>query len=243
MADPDVEKVWLDGLRKPSLDRSTAQIGAPAAWQAGHTGAGVKVAVLDTGVDGAHRDLTAPGVDIVAAKSGSGVLGTPVDEGHVAMSGTSMAAPHVAGAAALLKQQHPGWSGQRIKAALMASTDPNPALTPYRQGTGRLDLAVETTAPAGMFAVSPAQLAIPAGGAATATVTGDSRVGAVDDSFGAPHTEGTISIMGMSNSTHHHLALSGATTVALPPATTWWARRSTAPAGPSRPRWSGPTWR
>lgn len=44
-------KVWLDGLRQPSLDESVPQIGAPDAWQAGFTGTGVKVAVLDTGID------------------------------------------------------------------------------------------------------------------------------------------------------------------------------------------------
>ncbi|HEX6343723.1 S8 family serine peptidase, partial [Umezawaea sp.] len=50
--------------------------------------------------DGAVKpDVTAPGVDIVAAKSSTGVIGTPVADGYVSMSGTSMATPHVAGAA------------------------------------------------------------------------------------------------------------------------------------------------
>ncbi|WP_049796761.1 S8 family serine peptidase [Actinosynnema mirum] len=57
LADPGVRKVWLDGVMRPSLDRSTEQIGAPAAWEAGYTGAGVKVAVLDTGVDDEHPEL------------------------------------------------------------------------------------------------------------------------------------------------------------------------------------------
>ncbi|QQQ78058.1 S8 family serine peptidase [Saccharothrix sp. 6-C] len=304
--DPGVRKVWLDGIRTPSLDRSVAQIGAPTAWQAGYTGKGVKVAVLDSGVDQTHPDLagrevlernftedpdnsdlvghgthvaatvasagakyrgvapdaqildgkvcslncaeswivdgmrwaaeqgadvinmslggrdtpdvdpleeavetlsaqtgtlfvvaagnsgapgtlsspasadaalavgavgrdddiagfssrgprvgdgaprpdiTAPGVDIVAAKSGTGQIGTPVDDQHVSVSGTSMATPHVAGAAALVAQQHPDWTGAQIKAALMASAENNPALTAFDQGTGRVDLtkAITTT--------------------------------------------------------------------------------------------------
>ncbi|WP_367130554.1 S8 family serine peptidase [Saccharothrix sp. HUAS TT1] len=303
--DPGVRKVWLDGIRRPSLDRSVAQIGAPTAWQAGFTGQGVKVAVLDSGVDQTHPDLvgreaaernftedpdtsdlvghgthvaatiassgpeykgvapdaqildakvcslrdcaesailagmqwaveqgadvvnlslggadtpgadpleeavdalserhgtlfviaagnsgrpgtigspgsadaaltvgavdrqdgiapfssrgprvgdgavkpdiTAPGVDVVAAKSSSGRVGTPVDEDHVAMSGTSMATPHVAGAAALLAQQHPDWTGAQLKAALMASAKNNPALTAFDQGVGRVDLPAAIT--------------------------------------------------------------------------------------------------
>jgi subtilisin family serine protease len=312
-----VRKVWLDGLRQPSLDRSTAQIGAPTAWQAGYTGKGVKVAVLDTGVDQDHPDLaghevaernftddpdntdgvghgthvaatiassgpkykgvapdadlldgkvctlsgcqesaivagmqwaaeqgadivnlsvgggdtadldpleeavntlsarngvlfvvaagnnsrpetisspgsadaaltvgavdrqdgiapfssrgprvgdgavkpdiTAPGVDIVAAKSSSGTIGTPAGDGYVAMSGTSMATPHVAGAAAVVAQQHPDWTGEQLKAALVASAKNNPALTAFDQGAGRVDLAKAITT---TVTAEPASLAM-----------------------------------------------------------------------------------
>ena len=52
-----VTKVWLDGLRKPTLDVSVPLIGATAAWESGLTGTGVKVAVIDSGVDLHHPDL------------------------------------------------------------------------------------------------------------------------------------------------------------------------------------------
>ncbi|ONI79436.1 hypothetical protein ALI144C_26875 [Actinosynnema sp. ALI-1.44] len=307
----NVKKVWLDGKRTASLDRSTAQIGAPAAWQAGFTGTGVKVAVLDTGVDQTHPDLatrevteknftdaadavdrvghgthvastiagtgakqagkykgvayganildgkvlddngsgydswiiegiqwavdqgakivnlslgapdtpevdpleeavntlsakhgtlfviaagnsgpraetvgspgsadaaltvgavdrddslapfssrgprvgdagikpdvTAPGVNIAAAKAANGRMGTPVVDGYVAASGTSMATPHVAGAAALLAQVHPDWNGEQLKAALAASAKPNAKLNAFEQGSGRIDVAKAIT--------------------------------------------------------------------------------------------------
>ena len=51
-----------------------------------------------------------------------------------------MATPHVAGAAAILAQQHPDWTGERIKAALTASTKAGP-YSAYQQGTGRTDVA------------------------------------------------------------------------------------------------------
>ncbi len=52
-----IDKIWLDGRRKLLLDHSVPQIGAPEAWAAGYTGRGVKVAVLDSGVDAAHPDF------------------------------------------------------------------------------------------------------------------------------------------------------------------------------------------
>lgn len=301
-----VDRIWLDGRRKASLDRSVAQIGAPTAWQAGYTGKGVKIAVLDTGVDGTHDDLKGkiavaknftkspdlkdrighgthvasiaagtgarsggtfkgvapdaellagkvlgddgygddsgilagmewavaqgadivnlslggedtPGVDALEAAvnklsaqkgvlfaiaagnegSGAGTIGSPgsaeaaltvgaVDvndklagfssrgprvgdggvkpdvtapgvaitaasakgseiaqevgenpPGYLTIDGTSMATPHVAGAAALLKQQHPEWTYKQLKSVLASSTKPG-AYTPFQQGTGRI---------------------------------------------------------------------------------------------------------
>ncbi|MCQ9135173.1 S8 family peptidase [Streptomyces hilarionis] len=92
--------------------------------------------------DGALKpDLTAPGVAIVSARAAHGHMGDPAADGYVSMSGTSMATPHAAGAAAILAQRHPDWSGARIKQALTASTTPTTGATGYQQGTGRLDVS------------------------------------------------------------------------------------------------------
>ena len=86
-------------------------------------------------------DVTAPGVDIVQARAAGTSLGEPVDQWYTRLSGTSMATPHVAGAAAILAQQHPTWPSTRLKAVLMGTADPHPDLSVYQQGGGRLDVA------------------------------------------------------------------------------------------------------
>ncbi|MEV0998111.1 S8 family serine peptidase [Nonomuraea sp. NPDC050202] len=85
-------------------------------------------------------DLIAPGVGIVAARAGA-PEGSSGDDQYMEMSGTSMATPHVAGAAAIVAGLHPDWKAERIKASLMASTAPGDELGAYIQGSGRVDVA------------------------------------------------------------------------------------------------------
>ncbi len=93
------------------------------------------------GDDAVKPDLTAPGVAIVAARATGTHAGTPVGDYYTTLSGTSMATPYVAGAAAVLLQQYPQWTAGQVKADLMASAAPNPSATGYQQGAGQVDLA------------------------------------------------------------------------------------------------------
>lgn len=91
--------------------------------------------------DGAAKpDIAAPGVDIVAARAAGTAMGTTVDDHYTAADGTSMATPHVAGAAAVIAQQHPELTGREIKALLM-STATDLGFDRDSQGVGRVDIA------------------------------------------------------------------------------------------------------
>jgi subtilisin family serine protease len=93
------------------------------------------------GDEGLKPEITAPGVGIVAARAAGTAMGDPVDDLYTAASGTSMATPHVAGAAALLAQAHPDWKAGRLKDALVSTAKTNTDLSVYAQGAGRTDVA------------------------------------------------------------------------------------------------------
>ncbi|GAA1504322.1 hypothetical protein GCM10009827_017000 [Dactylosporangium maewongense] len=72
---------------------------------------------LAGGGDLIKPDITAPGVDIVAGVSPAGHHGNLFD----GESGTSMSSPHIAGIAALIRAEHPGWSPSAVQSALMTT--------------------------------------------------------------------------------------------------------------------------
>ncbi|KAK1276836.1 Subtilisin-like protease [Acorus gramineus] len=107
-------------------------------------------------------DILAPGSLIWAAWTPNGTdEANYVGEGFAMVSGTSMAAPHIAGIAALIKQHHPAWSPAAIKSALMTTASTldkagKPILAQQYSGTDLLTLVPATPFDYGSGAVDPA---------------------------------------------------------------------------------------
>ncbi|MEV0810646.1 S8 family serine peptidase [Micromonospora sp. NPDC050200] len=103
-------------------------------------------------------DVAAPGAQILAGNTplagDPAAGGGPAGEYFQAIAGTSMSAPHVAGAALLLKAAHPDWSPGQVKSALMTTATTNIAqedgktpAEPFDVGAGRIDIGAAATAP------------------------------------------------------------------------------------------------
>jgi subtilisin family serine protease len=83
-------------------------------------------------------DLAAPGVSILSTSPGSG---------YRLLQGTSMATPHVSGAAALVWSRHPSASAAGVRSLLLASTDPLASVAGQVATSGRLNAASAMCAP------------------------------------------------------------------------------------------------
>lgn len=126
--------------------------------------------------NGLKPEITAPGQSIWSVRAKSGFRGT-------SMSGTSMAAPHVTGAIALLKQLHPTWSADDFKALVMSTashdlfTGAGHTGSRYavsRVGAGRIDVASAARSREAFLS------------------TAQSNLGIIGISFGAPDVPGTF---------------------------------------------------
>ncbi|MDI9832743.1 S8 family serine peptidase [Streptomyces sp. KAU_LT] len=186
--------------------------------------------------DGAVKpDVTAPGVGIVAARAAGTTLGDPVDGHHVSLSGTSMATPHVAGAAALLAQRHPDWSARQLKDALTSTAHTVPGTEVTAQGAGRIDLAAALGPVTATGSLALAPLSVDGGqGRRQATVrytnTGDHPVTLSLDlklatDTGRPLADGVVGV--------------GATTVRIDPGATTEVPLRTDPHGATRGHYYG----
>ena len=120
-----------------TIDQAKINNNTPAPYVAEFSSRGPLYAA---GGDLLKPDVIAPGQDILAAFAPPGANGAEFN----ISSGTSMATPHVAGIAALLKDLHPDWSPMAIKSALMTSgsdilngpgTDPSVI---FSQGAGHV---------------------------------------------------------------------------------------------------------
>src|SRR5438309_549450 len=94
-------------------------------------------------------DVVAPGVNVYSSILMTSCAQPPC---FAFFQGTSMATPHVAGSAALIKQLHPNWSPEQVKSALEnsakrpvgSSSSNTPLSNPMNRGGGRIDLAAVT---------------------------------------------------------------------------------------------------
>jgi subtilisin family serine protease len=134
---------FLRSARRPALSVGPARaVPTPPDVLASFSSRGPQTAVADV----PKPDLAAPGMNILSGFSPTAAPGARPGERFAVMSGTSMACPAVAGAAALLLQLHPTWSPAVIRSALMTTADPTvlqedgatPA-RPFDVGAGRID--------------------------------------------------------------------------------------------------------
>lgn len=122
---------------------------------------------------------------------GARILSLGLNHGTLVLSGTSMASPYVAGLAALLLEEHPDWTPERVKAALVTSARAVVEEEVMSQGSGVADLL---RARANLLVASPTQINFGLDGAVAAAWTATRRITIRNDGTGPktiqPQVEG-----------------------------------------------------
>jgi subtilisin family serine protease len=125
-----VEATEADRLRELAAEGPTTVSVAPASaaeWQADRVAWFSSRGPNPAAADVLRPDVAAPGVNVLSAwapRTFFWFIGEDPEEKFAAISGTSMASPHVAGVGALLTQLHPTWSGAEIRSALVTTAKP-----------------------------------------------------------------------------------------------------------------------
>jgi len=172
--DQAVEKLWLNGVvvvaasGNYATDAQNTPSGVnfapgndPFVITVGATDIGSSIGTSDDSVapwsawgytgDGFMKpDLGAPGRYMVGPVTAGGVLAQQrpdhvVAPGYMQLSGTSFAAPVVAGAAAMIRAQHPTWTPDQVKGALMVTATPEPNVIKGALGVGEVDIVKSRT--------------------------------------------------------------------------------------------------
>ena len=138
----------------------------------------------------ASVDLGAPGVSILSSVPASGAPCCSDPSGYRLLNGTSMATPHVSGAATLLLAQDPGRTAVGLKNLLMATADPIPALAGITVTGARLNVAAAVSCTQTQLKLS----LLGPGPGFTAYLTETFAVRASVNTCGAPVTGAQVSV-------------------------------------------------
>ena len=158
LADVETDNHWLPTVHLADaalLDFLSSRSGVTASFTAGRRARGrgdVLAAFSSRGPAGRFikPDLAAPGVEILAGHTPTpdSTAGGPPGQYFQVIAGTSMAAPHVAGSAALLRAAHPQWTPGQVRSALMTTAatglvteDLQTRAGPFDRGAGRIRTA------------------------------------------------------------------------------------------------------
>jgi Subtilase family/Fibronectin type-III domain/PA domain len=158
LADVETDNHWLPAVHLADgtnfVTFMNGHTGETASFPAGQSrnGQGDVMAAFSSRGPGGNfikPDVTAPGVQILAGHTPfrESILEGPPGEFFQAIAGTSMASPHNAGAAILLKALHPSWTPGQIRSALMTTAvqsvvkeDGLTPADPFDFGSGRIQL-------------------------------------------------------------------------------------------------------
>src|SRR4051812_17346459 len=126
---PFSEAPWVISVAAGRLDHKLASFSSRGLQydnsQATQIGGGGRTSWTGDRIGVYHPDVTAPGVDISSTCDTAGSVVGPCQPGqNTTASGTSMASPHVAGAAAVLLQANPKLTPNQVRQALQASATP-----------------------------------------------------------------------------------------------------------------------